>query len=373
MASEKGYVSHEEYLKLKENTVKQSYRDRHKLTDKGLWLFSWFGNIVSVFLSYFFVKSLFNSAFSDISDFLIISIAIILFLSMYELLKRHVFGLFSTELIRNKFGLFKSNMFTFNLSVLILVAGSFYLSMNGAQRFMNNEQVIITKTETNLTTQIDSLNNFYFNTFIKPLQSENTSLTNQNDGFLEAAKTAYASRYTKLIEQNNNKIKDNNIRIEKYEKERDQKIEIIKNEQNIKLSSMKEENSSNMLIFILISFCIETVIIIGIYFDKYYNYRIVTEYEQEILSKPAYKKWVVYNNLIDVVFEGIQVGDNLPSANDIKDIIIMNEIQATPKELENFFKMMYYFKVIEKRGSKRIMNLSSDKAKELVKKYYKID
>lgn len=372
MASDKGYVSHEEYLKLKDNTVKQSYRDRHKLTDKGLWIFSWFGNVITIFLSYFFVKSLFDSAFSDVSTYMIIPIAIILFLSLFELLKRHVFGLFSSELIRNKFGVLKNNMFTFNLSVLIMISGSFYLSLNGAQKFMNKEKTIITQTETNINTQIDSLNTFYFDTYIKPLQSENTLLSNQSNGFLEAAKTSYASRYTKLIEQNNIKIKENNGRIEKYEKERDDKILTIKNEQNLKLSSMKEENTSNILIFILISFTIECVIMIGIYFDKYYDYRVVTEYEEEVLSKPAYRKWNTYNNLIDVVFEGIQVGDNLPSANDIKDIVIMNEVQATPKELENFFKMMYYFKVIEKRGSKRIMSLPIEKAKELLKKYYKI-
>lgn len=110
MATKKGFINHDEYLKLKEETVEQSYKDTHKITDRGLYVFSWFGNAVSIFLAYFFVESLFNSAFVEISGNIVLPIMIVFFLSMFELLKRKVFEIYSKNIIRSNFMLFTKNM-----------------------------------------------------------------------------------------------------------------------------------------------------------------------------------------------------------------------------------------------------------------------
>lgn len=373
MATKKGFINHDEYLKLKEETVEQSYKDTHKITDRGLYVFSWFGNAVSIFLAYFFVESLFNSAFVEISGNIVLPIMIVFFLSMFELLKRKVFEIYSKNIIRSNFMVFTKNMLSYNFIVLLLVGGSFYLSLSGAQKFMNQGDVIVKNTETNINSKVDSINTYYFNTYISPMIEENKILNAQNNDFLQASQKMYASKYTSLIEQNNNKISSNKSTIEKYELERDKKISEIKISENKKLSEKQSQNSSNILIFIMVSVVIELVILIGIYFDKYYTYRIVKEYEQNIMDTPTRKRWKVYDEIAEVAFEGLSAGDALPSANDIKDIIIANGVNASPKDLDNFFKMMNYLKIIERKGNKRILNMTSSKIRETLKVYYKIE
>jgi len=372
MATKKGYITHEEYEKLKVDTVEQSYRDTHKKTDWGLYIFSWFGNAASIFLAFFFMDSLFNSAFIEATETILLPIAIIFFLTMFELLKRRVFELFSKSMIRQGFNILDKHMWGYNLAVVILVGGSFYLSLSGAQKFMNKETVIVKTSEKNISTKLDSINKFYFINYIKPIQEENRTLNAQNNEYLATSKTMYATKYTSLIEQNNAKIKDNSDKLSSYEKERDTKLGEIKNYEGAKLKNDQSTNSMNIIIFIIISFAIECVIMIGIYFDKYYTYRVVKEYEQNVLDTPNRKRWKIYDEIAEVAFEGIAVGDNLPSANDIKDIIVTNGVTATPRDMDNFFKMMAYLKVIERRGSKRVLNMNTEKVRILLRTYYKI-
>ena len=61
-------------------------------------------------------------------------------------------GLFSVELIKNKFKVFKKNMSSFIISVLVLIMGSFYLSLNGAMDFVDNQTIFPTTETTNIIT-----------------------------------------------------------------------------------------------------------------------------------------------------------------------------------------------------------------------------
>lgn len=370
--AKKTFLSHEEYERLKNNTIQQSYGERFKVAKWVLYFFSWFGNAVSVFLAFFFIKSLFDGAFVELSNTGTIAFGIILFLSLFELLKRYVFSLFSIQAIKEKNKILRRSMFSFIISVLILISGSFYFSLNGAQRFVDKEKQAVTNVENIIEEKKDSLNNYYNSNYIKPLLSENKTLTNQNQEFLETSQKMYATRYTRLIEANNEKIKENNQRIERYEKQRDEKIEEMKEEEQVKLNRIRDENSTNILVFILISSIIEIIIMVGIYFSKFYDYKIIKEYEELVMNKPQFQRWSTYDTLIDTIFEGMRVGDDLPSADVIKSIVDVNEVDASNRDLENFFKMCYHLNFVEKRGSKRTLSISPDKAKETLRKYYKI-
>jgi hypothetical protein len=369
------YGTYDEYLNLKRETDKQSYKDEHKKTNIGLLITSWLSNATSVYLAFFFVKSLVDNVLDDAKGSIFISIIILVFLSLFELIKRHIFGLFSKDLIRNNFKIFNKDLWLFNLSVLLIVSFSAYLSLNGAQKMMNKDKVISQHSENLISVKTDSIQNYYMLTFIKPIQDEVKTLNTQNDNYMSASQnqTKMSGKYVNLISQNNIKIKDDLTRISQYEKERDGKINEIKNTQNLKLNNQKSENKSNISIFIAISAIIESLIMLGVYFNIYYKFRVKKEYEEVILASPKLTRWKTYNDLADVVFEGVDVGDVIPTINEIRDIAMTNNLRVTTKDIENFGKMLYYIRAIEKRGNKRCLTMPVEKILETLKKYYKIN
>jgi hypothetical protein len=188
--------------------------------------------------------------------------------------------------------LFKVALALFLIGVGVMIAGSFYFSLNGAQEFIDNQKVFQDQTETNITTKVDSINTFYFNEYIKPLKNENKVYVEQSTDYAtEASKTNYKTKYTNLINANNVKIDNNNKLVSKYESKRDLEVTKFTNKQESKLSQNIDENKSNIFAFILISCLIELVIMIGVYYDKYYTYKVITEYEDTVINTVSFKKW----------------------------------------------------------------------------------
>jgi hypothetical protein len=179
----KSKLSFEKYLEIKSQVIIKSYTERFKWIRKFLYWFSWFGNGVSIFLAFFFIQAIFYSSFNEIGKSVLISFGIVFFLTMFELLKRYVFGMFCLEYIKQQFHFFRANMFSFILGTAIIVAGSFFMSLNGARKFVDNEKIMTTQTETKVTTKVDSLKNFYFVQYIKPLMAENKLLNDQNTDY----------------------------------------------------------------------------------------------------------------------------------------------------------------------------------------------
>jgi len=354
----KSKINFEEYLKLKTKTMIKSYTERFKLVDKFLYWFSWFGNAISVFLAFFFLQALFYSSFNDIGSSVIISTGIIIFLSVFELLKRFIFGMFSNDIIKNKFKIFRRGMISFLIGVGVMITGSFYFSLNGAQEFIDNQKVFQEQTETNITTKVDSINKFYFNEYIKPLKNENKVYVEQSTNYAtEASKTNYKTKYTNLIDANNVKITNNNELVSKYESKRDLEVEKFTGKQEYKLSQNIDENKSNIFAFILISCLIELVIMIGVYYDKFYTYKVITEYEDTVVNTVSFKKWYKYNDMLILIYGSVkEVGDQIPSSNNLLELVKLNEIDITKGELDKFIKILYYLDILKLDGNRRIIN-----------------
>lgn len=371
----KSKLSFDQYTKLKSRTVSKSYSERFKWVDRFMYAFSWFGNAVSVFLAFFFLQSLFNASFSIGTEYTwLITSGIIFFLSMFELLKRYVFSMFSIEFIKVQFKIFKRSMFTFIISVLALLIGSMYLSLNGAQKFIDNEEIFETQTTTIVKSEVDSITSYYNNTLILPLIQSNNKLNEQNDEFLETSKKMYATKYTRLINENNKKIENNNIKIDDYEKERDFKVEQIRKESESNLSETLSQNKDNIITFILISLLIELIIIFGIYYDKIYDYRTIKEYEDTVINTTEFKTWHKYNFLLEMIFNTVkEVGEKLPSTDNIIDMARIAKSPITKVEFDRFINILYLLEIISKEGNRRITNIPLENAKKLLKDYYKIN
>jgi hypothetical protein len=370
----KSKMTFEKYVQLKRETLVKSFTERFKMVDKFLYWFSWFGNGVSIFLAFFFMQHLFFSSFNNMKDSIFITIGIIFFLTMFELLKRYILGLFSMEAIKTKFNIFRSNLITFILGVLIVIAGSFYFSLNGAYVFIDNTRVFEQETRTTLNTKVDSLNTFYFNQYIKPLMDNNKLLSDQNTGYREqASNTNFVTRYTNLINENNKRIDNNNKLIAQYEKRRDDEIEQLKETELSQLDKSIDENRYNLIAFILLSTLIELIIIIGIFYDKFYDYKSVLEYEETIINTPEFKKWHKYNFILELIFsKSKNIGDQIPSTNNIIELTEIGGAKITKGELDKIIKILYYLEIIKLEGNRRVVNQIENDAKLSLRNYFNI-
>lgn len=370
----KSKMTFEKYVELKRETLVRSFTERFKMVDKFLYWFSWFGNGVSVFLAFFFIQHLFFSSFNNIKESIFITLGIVFFLTMFELLKRYVLGLFSMEAIKTKFNIFRSNLIIFIISVIIVIAGSFYFTLNGAYIFIDNTSTFQNETMTNLNSQIDSINNFYFEQYIKPLMDNNKLLSEQNTGYREqASNTSFVTRYTNLINDNNNRIDNNNTEIRRYEDRRDKEIEELKTEELIKLDRSIDDNRYNLIAFILISCFIELIIIVGIFYDKFYDYKSVLEYEETIINTPEFKKWHKYNFILELIFtKSKNVGDQVPSTNSLIELSDVAGAKISKSELDKIIKILYYLEIIKLESNKRIINKIENDAKISLRNYFNI-
>lgn len=373
-------ISYDQYHKIRDKSINKTYYEKYKEIRLGIYVFSFFGNIASVFLAYFFFRNIFDNAFNELSNNIFITIGIIFFLGLFELIKRYVFDLFSIEYIKNNKTLLKKNMIGFIFCTLLIVCTSCYFTISGAKKFTDKEISLEDKTEINITSKTDSINNLFFTEYIKPLKEQNKSLLEQNEKLnlslnnaisLDNKNNVYSTRT--LINQNVKMVNKNDTLINKYEKERDFKISEFKLKQNNNLIVNKDRNKQNILIFILISTIIELIIMIGIYYNEFYLYKVTTEYEKDIMNTPLFRLWKKYDEILEIIFgTGININEQMMPEESLASLLLTNEVNISKKEIKNFFRLAYNLKIIVRQGPKRIINQSLDDSKDTLKNHFKI-
>lgn len=374
----KSKIAFEDYIKLKTESLTKSYTEKFKWVDKFLYWFSWFGNGVSIFLAFFFVQSIFLSSFNDVKDSVLITLGIIFFLTMFELLKRYVIAIFSSEVIKNKFKVLRWNMMGFIFGVLLLAGGSAYLTLSGAQRFVNNEQIIKTQTEIAIKSVEDSLTIVYENRK-KPYITDNESLRKSSADLREKLAgtgvnyITVRNNYQTNIDKNDAVIVRNDAEIAKLDNELNVKISELKGTEGSKLSEKSLENKSNMLAFIIISAFIEIVILLGIYYDKFYDYKVIEEYEKTIVETPGFKKWYKFNFLLSLIYSKTsEIGDPIPSTNGIMELAEVSGNKIDKSTLDKFVKILYYLEIVRLDGKRRVLNMKEEDGVRKLRDYFEI-
>ena len=131
-----------------------------KSLSKTLYYFSFLGNIFLILFSYFFIKNVTDSIPSLFTgQGLFFSVFIVLFMTGYELFKRFAFEQLTSTILRVR--KVSINVIIGAVTCLILVAGSFYLSLNGAHRLIDTSETIETTLETKVNSAADSITAVY--------------------------------------------------------------------------------------------------------------------------------------------------------------------------------------------------------------------
>jgi len=374
-----------EFKKLEEKINGKNFSQSYKNINVMLTVLSYFGNIASIFLAYFFMSKIISGPLPDNPT--TVFLASVIILAGIELLKRDIFDKFSVSWLKEK-TLAKATLPLFIFSMM-LIAASFYSSLNGAKEFSSKETQIEQVKDDEVQIFSDSLTLVYGDK-IKSIESEISSfkskieekdkeqaLINQDlldRGWLNASQKARNKQLTEEKEYLDGKINESELKIDNLESERDKKIADYEKELTEDSDSKKEDNSKNSFIFIILSTIIEFLILGGVFFSEYYKFRSYKEFRDKIDRDPNYQKWMLYEQILKVIYpEDAQNSQKLASNKAIIEMCKINGIIVLPKDMTNFLKLLNSLGIIKTSGSSRYINKQRDLSFEVLKKHFNID
>lgn len=335
---------------------------------------SYFGNIASIFLAYFFMSKVLSVA---ITNNILIFFASIIILSGLELIKRDIFDKFSIQTLKDK--TISKGVIPLLIVSFMLIFASFYSSLNGAKEFSSKSNQIDVEIKTLSNEYTDSLNAIYTSK-IEIFEKQNSEIFEINKKLDEEARELPANwvnkktEIRKQIDKNNEQIDKIDKKINELKLERDNQIS--KYEENIKKEgdSKKQENTKGSILFIILSTIIEFVILSGIYFNEYYKFRSYKEFRQKIEKDPNYQKWLLFDEILSVIIkDDTKMNEKLPSNKSIIEMCKVNDIIVLQKDVTNFLKIATSLNIIRSSGNVKYVTKTRDIAKEDLKKHFNID
>lgn len=370
----------DEFRKLEKKINGYDFNQGYKNINVIMTLLSYFGNIASIFLAYFFMSKIISSS---IENQIVVFISSIVILSGIELLKRDIFDKFSVQYLKEK--AFTKAVIPLAITSLVLIFSSFYLSINGAHDYSNkSDQIEITKDET-LQKYSDSLTIVYDKKLaenkndIKDLKSL-LLVKDKEQTDIEAQQPLNKQQRQRIVDLKNEKlvIRTDISKIEGdinlVETELKGKISEKEKELSSKTGDKKKDNSKNSFLFVIISTVVELAILIGVYFNQYYKFRSYREYRTKLEKDSNYQKWLLYDQILSVVLtEDTKINQKLPSNKAIIEACKVNDIIILPRDVMNFFKVLIGLGIIKTSGSARYINKTKDMSDELLRKHFNIN
>jgi len=323
-------------LKLEVFKLEQNYMT----LDRILYYFSFLGNIFLIYFGYFFVKSVTNSIptlfpFQD----MFFTIFVGLFLTGYELTKRFTLEQFFTTTLQVK--RMTSGIFVAGMICCFLIAGSFYLSIKGAHRLVDNSEIIATAVDSTTALKQDSIAKYY----------DNEILYYRN----QSARTRSDKKYRDSI-------------VNVLQQTKDTKIQQIEVKTEAKTSTALEKNSENSAAFLFITIFLELIVLIGVGFDAFYT---LGSYEEtkKLLQTPKFKQLELNLKLLKLYYQNGKkvVGDQTLSFNKFQSLVQTQKIDASQKDLKTFTVLCQELDIVKEfRGRKKEFMITYQEAKDLL-------
>jgi hypothetical protein len=382
----------EEFKKAKTELKEKNFFNNYKGFSKLAVFLSWVGNLFSILFAYFFINKIINETITEqtTTTLIITGICTVIILFTVELMKRFVFDKFTQNYIMDKYRFETNETKILAFISLCLVVTSFYFSLNGAEKYADRTDDISTNTEQTIQAYSDTLNKTYALKTAN-IDSQNKTLFDQNiilDTELAKLSTLCNSdisktevkkvkseinRISKQKESNISIIDKNDIKLKEFDDLKKKDISDFESKNKLSASVQTEKVSGNPMIFLIFSTVIEFLILFGIFFINYYKVRSVEDFEKKIAKDPKYKAYNLYSEMINIMFkEDTNVNDAIPIKAQILKLLKSNNVDASPKELDEALRVMTLIGCFKQRGNKKIFNTDKSEALTLIKNHLKI-
>lgn len=342
----------DKYNRLKNELETFSFEKNFNPLSITLYYFSFLGNVFLILFSYFFIKDVTNSIPNLFSgQDLFFSIFIILFMTGYELFKRFAFEQLTSAIM-------KYRKVTLNIVIglivsCLLISGSFYLSLNGAHRLVDNSSEIQTQLDTTQTKKTDEIVSLY-QSRIKLKENQIEAINNNdNDGVL-------SSRQRKVVQDLENDIKE-------LENDRDSRIKEAESKIGNKFSKQENKIQENSFAFAIMVFFLEAIILIGVAFNSYYIWNSYIEMKN-LMNSPKYKQLELNINLLKLYYQNgrKKESDLVIPITKFKALVSSAKINCMQKDITNFISLCSELEIITGVKRNKSYNMSFEKAKYIL-------
>lgn len=330
----------DKYNKLKLKLEVFKLEKNYLTLDRVLYSFSFLGNIFLIYFGYFFVKSITNTIpplfpFQDI----FFTIFVGLFLTGYELTKRFTLEQFFTGALQVK--KLTTNLFLGGMICSFLIAGSFYLSIKGAHRLVDNSENVVAKTDSTVALKQDSIAKYY--------DKEITYYRSQPGS--RKADRIYRDSVVNTLQQT-----------------KDAKIEQLEAKTQTKANTALDKNMENSTAFLFITIFLEMIVLIGVGFDAFYTLGSFEE-TKKLLQTPKFKQLELNLKLLKLYYQNGKkiVGDQTLSFSKFQSLVQNQKIDSSQKDLKSFVVLCQELDVIKEfRGRKKQFMIPYQEAKDLL-------
>jgi uncharacterized membrane protein YciS (DUF1049 family) len=323
-------------LKLEVFKLEQNYMT----LDRILYYFSFLGNIFLIYFGYFFVKSVTNSIptlfpFQEI----FFTIFIALFLTGYELTKRFTLEQFFTGILQVK--KLTGQIFIGGMICSFLIAGSFYLSIKGAHRLVDNSETITAAVDSTSNQKADSIAKYY-------------------DKEIAYYRSQPGSRKADRIYRDSV--------VNSLQQAKDVKVQQLETKTQAKANTAVDKNLENSTAFLFITVFLELIVLIGVGFDAFYT---LGSYEEtkKLLQTPKFKQLDLNLKLLKLYYQNGKkvIGDQTLSFSKFQSLVQTQKIDCSQKDLRSFIVLCQELDVIKEfRGRKKEFMLTYQQAKDLL-------
>ena len=300
-----------DYDKLRKKINIKDFEGNNKALDKWLFGFSFVGNIGSIFFSYFLLYPALLKAITInlVTGFWGTAIAFIftlIFLTIFEIIKRYLFRNFSSDYVKNNKKINGAVFGWFSTSVAIVVL-SFYLSLVGSKNLATTSVIQNNVAKTEVNTQNDSLV-VQYERKKKTYEADNQLLRNASNELrntLSQTPVGWMSirkDYQSSIDKNTSIVNSNQNEINKIDEQLKQRVTELKTSLNSTMANNATEDSKNIVLFIIIAIFSELIIMSGVYFREFYQHQMYIlnkqKFEKIYQKKDRYKSLLmfIYNN-----------------------------------------------------------------------------
>ena len=370
----------EDYKKLEQRINNQDFNESYKTINIVLVSLSWFGHFASIFLAYFMLSKVLSGAMTDNPVAVLISSIIIL--SGLELLKRDIFDKFSIQYLKQKSIQKVLPLFILSFSVIGI---SFYSSISGAGEFASKEKELNTDKELVLKQYSDSLTKVNDSIIltkdleIKGLKSK-LDIKDKEQTDIEALQPLNRQQRQRIADLKGERevLRTDIQKVEdvqtKIKEDVQTKIKQKETEISSKTNEKKKDNSTNTVMFVIISALIELVILAGVYFNEYYKFRSYREFRDKIEKDPNFQKWMLFNQILSVIYpEDAKMNQKVPSHKVIIDMCKVNDMIVLNKDISDFIKITSSLGIIKVSGSLKYINKQRDLSFDVLRKHFNVE
>ena len=368
-----------DFIKLEKKITGETFNESYKTINNVMIFLSYFGHIASVFLAYFLLSKVISGAIID--NQAVVFISSIILLAGMEYLKRSIFDKFAIQYL--KFKTINNAVKPLLILSVLIIGVSFYASIKGASEFSSKSNEIENVHKENVvkvTSDIEKRTDSIINTKNMEITAIKINIDGKDKEQTEISSNPTRSQLKRIsdIKQEKDILRKDIQKIEndisKIKEDSDKKAKDKSSELEKETDKKKTDNSSNSIMFVIISTLIELTILAGVYFNEFYKFRSYNEYRNRIEKDSGFKKWELYDKMLDVLYtEDTKINQKLPSNKSIVDICKVNDLIILPKDMSDFIKIITGIGIIKSSGSAKYITKPIDIAKEALMKHFNIE